>query len=842
LRPRFNSKPSALKGNVIRQILKPFLDEYKSHPSIDRLRPEDLERRATILNKWWTGLLELLHGKNNQSVSATDRPAIFDGIIGIMERPEWRLAPSPFCSLNERNVHSDSLENHSASSGSLSSQSSDFVMESVHHNIRSLFSSNILTQMTFVVDRMDKRPTPASLIQFCGHTCAYAFFFCPGIADVLVRLWNPTMGLLNRVLVECELPRAADLTETSKVVGSGFPPHLRSLQYTTLGATYRSLRKPAPLPPTTHDLPWSGVWVNRWTGKDSDLFYIFAKHYHILVTEFLPPTATRTERLCAPGLIFVHAQMLVNMDLTILRDGSKDEDTRQGPSNITFDDVLSDPDSTAPTLPLPPPTSNATRMMGDNRLIALVREILHSGASYPARSRQIFAQAFADTLKAAARRTSIYNLSACYVLCDFLEEAFFILVRYERLSPAENTFLDWPFWLNVWRQMVKSNNTTTEIRLYALLYTLWIPITADQARKTELCSSFLLEPDFFQSRFNHWCPMVRTYYMRLLCWRVARYDGHDQQGDTEMYECLSELLHKTYGHYLHKHQCAQESNLQAPSTTPCNPAPQRRLLIIRTDPVLSRGTNLPFGDPATQRGGNYHAHDSVLSDFSNLELRPGSGDSSGTSDSDPEVDEKSPAKKWGLLRTIIGTSKQEHGKGSSSPGRKRGDGRHRNDPPRSVAPVNGVTMRPIPNGVGNHHKHPNQRPFSFKFSLEWTDRLDRRLQNPGPMRILPPRLPAPAQELIQASRPVSEHSSTTPSLSSAILANGSDGKSIEVKGIEPIGEAKASATYSGRSLAEWMLVVSECQSFFDRRKSEGVPGNRWVETPSLGVQDFKRPG
>jgi hypothetical protein len=71
----------------------------------------------------------------------------------------------------------------------------------------------------------------------------------------------------------------------------------------------------------------------------------------------------------------------------------------------------------------------------------------------------------------------------------------------------------------------------------------------------------------------------------------------------------------------------------------------------------------------------------------------------------------------------------------------------------------------------------------------------------------------------------------------------SDGnKSVELQAREPRGEAKASAKYTGRALAEWMLVVMECGSFFDRRKSEGVPGNRWVETPSLGVESFKKPG
>jgi hypothetical protein len=39
-----------------------------------------------------------------------------------------------------------------------------------------------------------------------------------------------------------------------------------------------------------------------------------------------------------------------------------------------------------------------------------------------------------------------------------------------------------------------------------------------------------------------------------------------------------------------------------------------------------------------------------------------------------------------------------------------------------------------------------------------------------------------------------------------------------------------------------MLVVIECGSFFDRRRAEGVPSARLVETPSLGVESYKKAG
>lgn len=58
------------------------------------------------------------------------------------------------------------------------------------------------------------------------------------------------------------------------------------------------------------------------------------------------------------------------------------------------------------------------------------------------------------------------------------------------------------------------------------------------------------------------------------------------------------------------------------------------------------------------------------------------------------------------------------------------------------------------------------------------------------------------------------------------------------KGKERVARAK----YAGRALAEWGMVVAECNNFAERRRAEGVPGLRWVEVPTLGVEGFRRLG
>lgn len=63
-----------------------------------------------------------------------------------------------------------------------------------------------------------------------------------------------------------------------------------------------------------------------------------------------------------------------------------------------------------------------------------------------------------------------------------------------------------------------------------------------------------------------------------------------------------------------------------------------------------------------------------------------------------------------------------------------------------------------------------------------------------------------------------------------------------VQPVEPVGIYRERATYSGRALAEWAIVVNECNSFVERRRDEGVCGLKDVEVPSLGLENLRRLG
>lgn len=163
-------------------------------------------------------------------------------------------------------------------------------------------------------------------------------------------------------------------------------------------------------------------------------------------------------------------------------------------------------------------------------------------------------------------------------------------------------------------------------------------------------------------------------------------------------------------------------------------------------------------------------------------------------------------------------------------------------------------------GEGVRPKTPHQ-PYSFKFSLEWMDRPQWPSKN---KRLFTPCLPVAAQLHVQrrqspvrmsdydtasdyesendtedtrsTSRQEKTHGDEQARGSDLIIPKAPSTQDLESAGLCSLAASK----YAGRALAEWAQVVAECDSFFARRRDEGVPCDRMVETPTLGVESFRK--
>lgn len=306
-----------------------------------------------------------------------------------------------------------------------------------------------------------------------------------------------------------------------------------------------------------------------------------------------------------------------------------------------------------------------------------------------------------------------------------------------------------------------------------------------------------------------------------------------------------------WGYYIGFQSKAEEESTTPLSSAPCTPAPGRRIIIIRCDNQLSPVNLFISFDRVVPP---------VPPDHFKSHRRTGSADSTDSN--------STPAKRrWGLLRSVFGGSsntRSADGQTSSSSS---------DDSEDSTADP---TVTPESKCLDEHVSAPNQsvedlirpktphQPFFFKFSLEWTDRPQWPSKN---KRLFTPCLPVASQLHVQQRRSSNKTSEceTASEDQASDWEHGGDEKPTEdhARTLEPAPENQSrtpttknsplpelpseasydhlvASKYAGRALAEWAHIVSECDSFFARRRGEGVPNDRMVETPTLGVETFRK--
>jgi len=287
---------------------------------------------------------------------------------------------------------------------------------------------------------------------------------------------------------------------------------------------------------------------------------------------------------------------------------------------------------------------------------------------------------------------------------------------------------------------------------------------------------------------------------------------------SEIKKALSDRLRSVWSHYLWLHDHAEQTAGVLPSTVACNPAPGRRFLIIRNDnPVVTNSGPFLSFDGVVQ-----NPHQRKPSPTTPIPTEPEASRpmTALSIDSQDFPDEDATKGKWNILKSVFGggASKQQSKSKSPAASIKDKENTTKTSPTKSTTST--ITTTPEKPTAATDPPNPppaTHRSYSFRFSLEWVDKRFGAYQT---MRLQPPRLPLPAQILLQQ-------------------------KSINADAVlpsQPTGASATSSRYAGRALAEWTFVSHECQNFFDRRKNEGVPGNKAVETPSLAVEAFRRPG
>ncbi|KAF3917746.1 hypothetical protein ABW20_dc0101681 [Dactylellina cionopaga] len=820
---KFNCKSILQRTHVLRSTLIPFLRKFDGITSMVSIDINELDRRIRTLNKWWTLLLASLRANGANMIPVQDKSTYLEGVIGILSRPEWRAAPSSLAPLSTRNP------SPSNSCSSLSSASSTISYEkSLQHDMKVMYTTSLLDTLAFALEGMSEQHC-GGLVHFAGKVAAYAFFFVNGVSEMLIGLLGLKAPQLRKVLNEYGIGRGMDLQAVAEGVIGEFPHSVHSVGFTTMSAALPRLKKPGNYMVATSNIDWKGAWVPRWIGRETDMFFVFSKHYHLLLAEYLPVGISATARLCAPGFLFVQAQLLSLLETAIHRGPPHLLPQENGAVNVTFDDIVGAHVANGNVVPQAP-SKTMYRPLMDQRIFSLLKDITLD-RNFNDALRDVFATAFANLLKSLAKNTKIVEHSACVSLCDLLEEGIPALYQFERQSETGAKYIDWPFWMDVSKQMMKNENSMTELRLFSFIFVVWDLIAEDPERKRSICLDWLLKDDTWQRFFSHWCPMVRSFYMRLLCWRVGRFSGASHEVtfttdgveisaasvDSEIFDVLLTRLHKAHASFTFMRDESDRNSTVRPSVVPCPPAPNRKLSIIRVEatPGFGRPFSLDKMIPAHTEPAKQAPVPAKAQPEANGSAQEANGGSA-------------IKRKWSLLRNFLGAAEAlKPSDQAPSPQPKavatvtpqpssRSSTNATYVPPRASSGKDNWQGTKVPYGAA----FGNRSRMQFKFVLEFADRPPHARKGKGSNI---PRLPRLTLDWLESMG----EDKGLPAIGNLALSSS--------------GTAPQNWKYYGRALAEWTLVVDEFDNFVERRKNEGIRDARDSEIPILSVDSLRKP-
>ncbi|KAJ8100884.1 hypothetical protein POJ06DRAFT_249749 [Lipomyces tetrasporus] len=774
---KFTTRQAVYKANVLRVSVLPFLRNHGGEQTSRTVTVTELERRVYILHRWWTALIAGLRERLPHAVAAQDRAAYYETIFGILARDEWRLVTSK---------------------GAVK-----------------MYHDALLDTVKLALTRLLMKPVAVNIAVFAGAVLAHAFFYVPGIAGPLLYLLRARQAELSRVRRQSGFA-TQQLRSLLQPASTVLPPNLSSY----IGVSNEIFTTKPDAPAAITDEIY-GPWVHRWWGaQDSDVFASFVKHYYSIMSDYVGPVATVCEctpdeaLLAGPGIFYIHAVILRHFDSLVHRSHALVAAQTQTINEVNLSSA------TLGTAGYPS-TSQLSRM----RILIALKEILESKNPTCASYASTYARFFeSSVMHAVAKRTAVFDADACVALCDLSEVVLFVLAGNTRKEE-----LNWGFWLDVCKRMLTSESSMTEVRTWALLYVLWDHLASAEEYGAV---DWVLSDEVWNRHFCHWAPLVRAYYMRLLCWRVIRQSSPQREAALERFHGrLSEL-----------HTAVRNAAAKGVRTSgvPCSPVPGRRLGIVQCSGqdspahlfFLSSLLSVPVPG-LTKSVNRYDVHDEDVFIVSSTSSSAASSPSA--SPTSPNGDYFSNGKSFGnMLRRLksfrnsfVATSPP------ASPG---------HEPPTTLSPESSPTeMRrrmsvstvsssysaastataytmSLPSDSSTPDRRRSEKTYCFTLQPSDQHRQQAAVNPRGSS--LPPGAHIPNPRAPFARHFAPSH------------------KSIKQSDSLEQGLPQTALTYAGRALSEWNLTVRQFERFVEMRRTRDGVDEADIGTPSVIGESF----
>lgn len=350
---------------------------------------------------------------------------------------------------------------------------------------------------------------------------------------------------------------------------------------------------------------------------------------------------------------------------------------------------------------------------------------------------------------------------------------------------------------------------------------------------------------------------------------------------------VASRLKTIWAHYLHLREEAERHGRYLPSTAPCYPTPGKKFMIIRTE-LTAPLENLPMGFDSIGKVPSFDELTEPVSVDDALQSKPDGKKKwalLGLNKVLPlKGDPRSPdddAERGSRLSLPPSKAQKTSGRRASRTSSRSSESASRAEspitdspqyifrfvlnwyPPAAMPPAERILSHPrLPAPArswvnarhGSGSEPPAAPPITRRISGSTQTGLINEARNATP---LDGSEPVPGRTSISSvlTRTTGDKSSPGGSQCSSLNLSQPDGgvtnsasslDSLEAEGdtqpVKPTGVFARSAVYSGRALAEWSIVVHECNTFAERRREEGVLALADVEVPTLSLENYRRIG
>lgn len=612
---RFNSKKynnsknsGILKSNILRTSLLPFLRNghllQKYFDKNSKVYKSLISVITAILLKWWSSLL----GNLKTSVVTSNNP-ISSPLLPQLASYPITYSPIPAA---DRNAYLESISRIVARE--------DWNWNLVDKDFYRQFIALLTFTLDYCIDKMTTLKTLSlSISAFIGKIFAVSFFRLPNVSNALLFLLNVKHSMLESTLNIIASPTDKAIVDFLR---SRFPSHLHHL------INYRGIKFPPQhqafflncVPPPKHPVDGirdpNGSWVRRWCNCDSNVFNSFFRHYINILHENLANSnvdceSKQTLLMSSPGFTVIYAHVFQIFQMSITRIPTSQSSKYQQPQNAYAPSMGFDESKPSKSVQ---PDSTVNIKQADiyyNSIIKVfktLRDISYS-SSLKSDDKDVDIVAAAlikfvdDSLASVAKETNVY---------DYNRNSLVLNIVYEFINHIQNNInisnvVNWEFWLSCNYMMLNStDHIQILLKSLAFLFNVWdmIPESLSNFRSldspeqgpqlpphyswlTNLDDSYkvnyinwLLSNEIFERFLIHWNPIVRSYYLRLLIWRIIGINNYQSSILIRITRKVQQKIDKSFD-LLHRFTVFGTQNGVGPlNYKPDNPLVNRKLCIL----------------------------------------------------------------------------------------------------------------------------------------------------------------------------------------------------------------------------------------------------------------------